>query len=226
MPIKHMSESTTRIEKAAAVYEERLSRGGEDMLLEADAFFMRRGDLYRVLRDLTHRLEEAGIPYAIIGGIALAQHGFARLTQDIDMLLTKDGLAEFRERFLGRGYVPAFPNAAKTFRSADAGVRIEIITAGEYPGDGRPKSVSFPDPESAVVEIDGMRIIRLDRLVELKLASGMTAPHRRRDLADVQDLICALELPLAFAERLDSSVGGLYRQLWAEVQTPDELQNQ
>jgi hypothetical protein len=153
-----------------------------------------------------------------MGGIALAQHGFPRMTQDIDILLTKEGLEAFKARYLWRGYVPAFSGAEKTFRAVETGVRIKVITTGEYPGDGLPKAVSFPDPREASVEICGIRVIALERLVELKLASGMTAPHRRRDLADVQDLIGALNLPLGFAKRLDPSVRALYRQLWKEAQ--------
>jgi len=57
--------------------------------------------------------------------------------------------------------------------------------------------VAFPDPVLAGEEGDGFRVISLVKLIELKLASGMTAPHRRqRDLSDVQDLIGALNLPV------------------------------
>jgi len=109
---------------------------------------------------------------------------------------------------VGRGYRPAFSGARKTFRDAETGVRIEIVTAGEYPGDGLPKPVAFPDPMTSgvTVEIEGVRVVTLEKLIELKLASGMSAPHRLRDLADVQDLIALLKLPLALADQLDSWV--------------------
>jgi len=51
----------------------------------------------------------------------------------------------------------------------------------------------------------------------LKLASGTSAPHRLRDLADVQDLIAHLSLPLALADRLDPSVQAAYRDLWEKA---------
>ena len=62
----------------------------------------------------------------------------------------------------------------------------------------------------------------LERLIELKLASGMTAPHRLRDLADVQDLIMRLELPADLGNTLDPSVRGKYRELWQSVQLSGE----
>jgi len=45
----------------------------------------------------------------------------------------------------------------------------------------------------------------------------MSAAHRLRDLADVQDLIGVLGLPAEFAEELDESVRGEYRRLWQAV---------
>ncbi len=203
------------------VYEQRLRRDSDLMLREASLYFQGQGDLYKTLQELAQRLGEAGIPYALIGGLALAQHGFVRMTEDIDILLTPAGLSAFKEKFLGRGYALAFSGAKKTFRATETGVRIEVITSGEYPGDGLPKAVSFPNPQTATLEQSGYQVIKLEKLIELKLASGMTAPHRRRDLADVQDLIRVLHLRADFTEKLDPSVRPLYIQLWQEAQTID-----
>ena len=74
-----------------------------------------------------------------------------------------------------------------------------------------------PDPSSASIEIDGIRIVTLEKLIELKLASGMTAPHRLRDLADVLELIWIRKLGADFAERLDPYVRDKYLELWDAV---------
>lgn len=205
-------------------YEVYVGQSPDRMLQEASEFFMERGNVFKALRDLARQLDEAEIPYAVLGAIALGQHGMPRMTVDIDILLAPEGLQEFKSRYLGRGYVAAFPGAEKTFRASDTGVRIEVITTGEYPGDGLPKPVRFPHPREASVEIGGIRVIALERLIELKLASGMTAAHRLRDLADVQDLIRALHLPADFAGRLDASVRPRYQELWSQAQAPDRLQ--
>ncbi|MDZ7261186.1 MAG: nucleotidyltransferase family protein [candidate division KSB1 bacterium] len=188
----------------------------------AEDFFMKKGVVYETMRRLAKRLEEENIPYAIIGGMALAFHGYARLTLDVDVLLTPEGLTAFRERLVGRGYVPAFPGATKSFLDTESKTRIEIITAGEFPGDGLPKPVAFPDPTGKTVERDHVRFIKLETLIELKLASGLTAPHRLRDLSDVQDLIMALDLPLELMEELDESVRTEYRRLWEAAQKGKE----
>jgi hypothetical protein len=79
-----------------------------------------------------------------------------------------------------------------------------------------------------MVEIAGVHVVALDRLIELKLASGTSAPHRLRDLADVQDLIVRLDLPLALADQLDPSVQAAYRDLWekARVDNTTDVERQ
>lgn len=175
---------------------------------------MKKASVQSTLERLAHRLDQEGISYAVIGGMALNVHGYVRVTRDVDVLLTPAGLEAFARLCVGRGYVAAFPGARKAFVDAESRVPIEVVTAGEYPGDGKPKAVAFPDPATSSVEIDGIRVVPLPTLIELKLASGLSAGHRLRDLADVQDLIVALELALDLENALDASVREEYRRLW------------
>jgi hypothetical protein len=199
-------------------YELELGRGGDFMLREASAFFGGGGRLRQTLHRLAERLAAEGIAYALVGGLALAEHGYPRLTEDIDIVLTAEGLERFAERC---GYRPAFAGARKSFRDAQTGVRIEVLVTGEFPGDGLPKPVAFPDPAlpETTIELDGIRVIALERLIEMKLASGLSASHRLRDLADVQDLIARLDLPLTLAERLHPSLASAFANLWEQAQT-------
>lgn len=179
---------------------------------------MQEGDVYDTLRRLVEELNEQGLDYALIGGMALVAHGYRRFTEDVDILMTPETLQAFRERFVGRGYLPAFSGAMKSFRDTRTGVKIEVVTTGEYPGDGKPKPVAFPDPIDARFQREGLWLITLEKLIELKLASGLSAPHRLRDLSDVQELIAQLKLPLDFAEKLDASVRDEYCRLWQNAQ--------
>ena len=181
-------------------------------------FFMGKSLLNSALRRIASDLEEHAIDYSVIGAIALNQHGYRRFTEDIDLLLTSEGLKKFREELIGLGYRPAFEGSTKKFRTAQENVPIEVITAGEYPGDGLPKPVKFPDPSENFVVIDGVKTITLEKLIELKLASGMTAPDRLKDLADVQELIKIKSLDSSFAARLDSSVRDRFLELQKAVQ--------
>jgi len=147
------------------------------------------------------------------------------MTQDVDLLMTREGLETFKEKFEGRGYVLAFSGAQKTFRDTETQVQIEILITGDYPGDGKPKPVAFPDPSVIFTERGGMRVIPIEILIELKLASGMSAFHRLRDLADVQDLITTLKLPIEFMDRLDASVQETFKNLWQSAKSNSENDN-
>lgn len=180
-------------------------------------FFRGVGLMNDNLRQLAKDLDDRQIAYSVIGAVALNQHGYRRFVEDVQLLLTKEGLQKFSDELVGRGYRPAFPGATRKFRATAQNVPIEVITAGEYPGDGKPKSVVFPDPSEYASEIDGVKTVSLPKLVELKLASGMTGAGRRKDLADVQELIRILGLDAGFAEQLDVSVRAMYLELHGEI---------
>jgi hypothetical protein len=133
-------------------------------------------------------------------------------------VLTPEGLEALHRELIGLGYVPAFAGAKKRLRSTRDGIIIEVMTTGEYPGDGKPKPVSIPDPSAASTEIDGVRFVTFEKLIELKLASGMTAPHRLKDLADVQELIKFRNLQKNFAEKLDPYVRDKYLELYEAIE--------
>jgi len=180
-------------------------------------FFNGTGMLNDALSRLVRDLDRNGIDYAVIGAIALNQHGYRRFTEDIDLLMTREGLDEFREKLVGLGYRPAFEGAKKKFRTTEENIPVDIITAGEFPGDGLPKPVIFPDPAAVSVVIDGVNTVSLDTLIELKLTSGISAPDRLKDLADVQEMIKLKNLDETYAERLDPYVREKFLELSSAV---------
>ena len=186
----------------------------------AGQFFMGSSKVHLALAKLARLLDEAGIPYAVIGALALNEYGYLRVTVDVDVLLTREGLDAFKHRHLGRGYLEKFPGS-KGMRDTENNVVIDVVLAGEYPGDGKPKAVSFPDPSSAASKGARIWLLPLPKFIELKLASGMTAPHRLRDLADVLEIIRIQGLTEEFAEHLDPSVRVKYREMWIASQTRD-----
>ena len=175
-------------------------------------FFAGKGMINEALKRIVKDLDDRGIDYAVIGAVALNQHGYRRFTEDIDLLLTKQGLERFQKELVGSGYRPAFEGDRKRFRTSE-NIPVEIITEGEYAGDGLPKPVRFPDPKGSSVDVEGIKTISLDKLIELKLASGLSAPHRLKDLADVQELIKVKNLDVGFADRLDPSVRAKFKEL-------------
>ena len=204
------------IDKMAVDFQTLISSPTE-AYAEGLRFFSGKGMLNDTLRKLAADLERNDIDYAVIGAVALNQHGYRRFTEDIDLLLTGEGLEKFRKTLIGLGYRPAFPGATRKFRTTGENIPVEIITSGEFPGDGLPKPVTFPEPKDSAIVIDGVRTISLEKLIELKLASGMTAGDRLKDLADVQELIKLKALDADFTEKLNEYVRAKYLELWQAV---------
>jgi hypothetical protein len=191
------------------------------LLAEAEAYFMGKGGIHDAAAAIAERLAEAAIDYAIAGAIALGEHGFKRLTVDVDILIRREGLDRFKAEWLGRGYVEVRPGG-KAVRDTINDVKIDFLLTGDFPGDGKPKPVAFPDPGEAAVAGARYRIVSLPRLIEMKLASGMTAPHRLQDLADVLRLIRATNLPSDFGAQLDPYVRDKFAELWLASRHPDD----
>lgn len=201
-------------------YEQRLDADRRWAFREGSMHFEKESAVFAAMTKITGKLAALGVPYAVAGGMAMFQHGYRRFTEDVDILITPDGLTVVHDQLEGRGYLTLF-EGSNNLRDTESGVRIEFLITGGFPGDGKPKPVAFPDPTTVGVELDGVVCVDLPTLIQLKLASG-TAAWRLKDLGDVQEMIRVLRLPINMADSLDPSVRDSYRRLWESVQTaPD-----
>jgi hypothetical protein len=187
-----------------------------------DEFFMGISPIHQAMSRLAKTLAEMDIPFAVAGAMAANAHGYHRTTADVDILIDRHDLARFKQAHLGRGWVDKF-EGSKNFRDAVSSVDIDVLLVGDYPGDGLAKPVAFPSPSDvADVSDDGIPYVKLNALLELKLASGMTAAHRLRDLADVIQLIRANNLPEEYSGKLHPYVADKYHELWRLAQVEEE----
>jgi hypothetical protein len=83
--------------------------------------------------------------------------------------------------------------------------------------------ISMSDLTTDSTEIDGIRYVTLEKLIELKLAAGISAPHRLKDLADVQELIKFKHLDANFAVKLDPYVRAKYIELQEAVSKSEDI---
>ena len=199
-------------------------RSVPEVYAEGLRYFMGEGTINKTLTRLANDLEQHEIDYMVIGAIALLAHGYPRFTEDIDLVMTSEGLQKFHDELVGLGYSPAFSGAKKRLRSTADGVSIEVMTTGEFPGDGKPKPVSMPRPADASIEINGIKFVTLEKLIDLKLASGISAADRLKDLADVQELIKFRQLGADFALKLDPYVRTKYLELEEAVRKSESSQ--
>ena len=193
-------------------YEQELEGSFPAVLREADALYGGTGRLQQTYQRLAARLHDLGISSELVGGYALILHGVRRFTEDIDLLIRPRDLAVLRDSLIGAGYV-GIPGVSRSIRDAQTGVRIDFVLSGEFPGDGKPKAIAFPDPDEHTEVLQEIRVVDLKTLIELKLASGMTAKNRLQDLADVQRLIEVHHLDDKFAAQLDPYVRAKFLEL-------------
>jgi hypothetical protein len=163
---------------------------------------MHAEDLSHALSELKRRCDREGIPFAVIGALAMRRHGSARHTEDIDIVTTPEGLERIHGRLVGHGVVPRATGDRKKLRDTVHRVDIDVLTAGEYAGaDGSPVRYPEPSSDAFVASGDGIRYATLPALVSFKIASGVWG-KRSRDLADVEALIKATGIDETFAESL------------------------
>ncbi|MFI5454300.1 MAG: nucleotidyltransferase family protein [Isosphaerales bacterium] len=148
------------------------------------------------VRDRMHRaaraLEEAGIPYAVIGGNAVAAHvgrvdeSSVRNTQDVDILLRRVDLEAAKSALAKAGFnyrhvkgIDMFLDGPKA-KARDA---VHLIFAGERVRAGDP----VPAPEIGESEATPLyRVVALDSLVKMKLTSFRDKDRMHlRDMLDV-----------------------------------------
>src|SRR5438552_7586383 len=139
-------------------------------LTEISMFFQKNDLVHQSLRRLAKRLEKAGIPYAVMGAMAVNLHGARRTTDDVDVLLTGQGLERFRRELTPKFYKPV-EGRPRRFVEKKSEVQFDVLVTGRLPGSGKLGPFAFPDPSEVAQEIENIRVISLPQLIQLKLAA-------------------------------------------------------
>jgi hypothetical protein len=142
------------------------------------------------LRRATQVLEQARIPYAVVGGNAVAawvsevDESAVRNTRDVDILLQRGDLDQAKEALSAAGFIHRHASGIDMFLDgpgAKARDVIHIVFAGEKV---RPE-YALPAPEVGESKPTAtFQVLNLDALVRMKLTS-----FRRTDQVHVIDLI-------------------------------------
>lgn len=132
-----------------------------------------------VLPALRALLDEAGIAYRIVGGVAVVHHGYARTTEDIDVLVTPDGASGLEPRLADHGFERV---REARLRHVATGVVVDLLLAGRTVP--RPGAVPYPSPDALAPSPEDPGVVGLAGLVELKLRAD-----RHQDRADVVALL-------------------------------------
>jgi len=210
------SDALRPVERLAGDAEARFVDGLE----YCGRFLMGESEAHKALYKLTALLDRERIPYAIIGAFALLEYGHRRVTVDIDLVMREEDLQAFKRRHIGHGYEERVAGTGKLL-DTEFGVNIDVLSTGRFPGDDKPKPIAFPDPATTAIRGARFALLPMPRYIELKLASGMVAPHRGKDLVDVQELIRSAQLGRDVASTLHPWVRDKFLELWELAQVKD-----
>src|SRR5579862_3972336 len=153
-------------------------------------------------------LADHEIPHLIVGGLAVQEHGYPRVTIDVDIVVPD--VLEAVE-FLTSDFSGPFARVSGRQDGVEdrrTGVIIDLLPAGLVFTQGN--KVPFPQPAKLTGDL---QFVTLEQLISLKLDSWSGAPLRRhKDRTDVIELILRRKLPrdLAVAPEVQS----LYWETW------------
>lgn len=167
--------------------------------------------LWDVARLCHSALAQAGISYAVVGGVAVCLRGYQRNTVDLDLLIRREDSDAVKAALQNAGLQWS---AEQVEFQSPSGVAVQFLLAGDRAGPG--SEVRLPDPSSErVVEtIEGLPVLSLARLIESKIACGQASLRRsHKDFADVVELISTHQLSRSFARFLHPMVREGFRQL-------------
>lgn len=172
----------------------------------------------RLLR-ATSALNQAGIPYAVVGGNAVASwvatvdEGAIRNTRDVDLLVRRDDLPAVSTALQNAGFVGGELLDVVMFRDGPDGKpseAVHLLFAGEKT---RPEHL-LPAPEIQTVQDPAnYSVIALDSLVSMKLMS-----NRDKDRTHLRDLIGVGLIDASWLPRLPAELAERLKQI---LDTPD-----
>jgi hypothetical protein len=172
----------------------------------------------RLLR-ATAALNDTGLPYAVVGGNAVASwvatidEGAVRTTRDIDLLVRRSDLSPITAALEGAGFVRDELLDVVMFRDGPDGKpseAIHLLFAGERTRSDDP--LPAPDIET-VSDPANFRVITLESLIVMNLMS-----NRRKDQVHVQDLIGVGLVDESWLTRLPPELASRLKHL---LDTPD-----
>ena len=157
-------------------------------------------------------LADHDIPHLVVGGLAVQEHGYPRMTIDVDIVVPDvlEAVEFLTASLTGPFYrVHGVDDRVEDRRN---GVMIDLLPAGKVLRRGC--KVPFPQPGKIAEQI---QIATLEQLILLKLDSWAGSPARRlKDKADVNELILRRKLPRDLA--VAPAVRPLYLETWDALQ--------
>jgi hypothetical protein len=166
------------------------------------------------LRRAAQALENAGVPYAVIGGNAVAvwvsrvDERAVRNTPGVDLLLNRADLQRATVAFRAAGFIPGINCGRHQFLDSQSERPLGTVQVFWAAEKFRPEHCS-PTPEVTESEQDKeCRILPLEALVRMKLTS-----FRDKDRTHLRDLLDVGLLDASWPARLPAELGARLQTL-------------
>lgn len=173
-------------------------------------------NLWRAAVQCHRILATADISHTVCGGVAVCLHGYQRNTVDLDLIIEPEHAAKVRQLLEEAGLT--WDTEAKEFRTS-GGVAVQFLMTGDRAGNDSEVRLPAPTGDLNVEIVDGLPVLRLSRLIEIKIACGLGSVRRtHKDFADVVELIAIRKLDGSFARHLHKSVRSTFRRLVRNAQ--------
>jgi hypothetical protein len=185
-------------------------------MIQEDALLLREAtgtsDVVETARAIAGALAHYDIAHLVVGGLAVQEFGYPRVTIDLDIVVP-DVLeaVEFGTADLSNT-LARVQGTQDRLRDRRTGVIIDMLPAGRVLKAGC--KVPFPHP---TVASGKLQFATLEQLISLKLDSWVNSPlHRLRDKTDVVELVLRRKLPRTLA--VDACVRDSYLEIWDGLQ--------
>ncbi len=173
--------------------------------------------LWQIAVSCHELFQQAKIPHSICGGVAVCLHGYQRNTTDVDIIVNPEDSAQIKELLLASDY--EWDEIDKEFRSP-SGIAVQFLISGEKAGNDSEVKIPKPDGELNIEVREGLTVVKLSRLIEMKIASGAGSLRRtHKDFADVVELIAIRKLDGTFARYLHKSLRKTFKELVRSAQS-------
>lgn len=169
---------------------------------------MRKSDYEEIVKTL----DEAGVSFITVGGIAVNEHGYGRNTFDVDLVirLTRESILRAFAALEAIGYSPRVPITAEQFSEPEQRRRLieekqmKVLNFWSDRHRETPLDIFVSEPFDYAEEYEQaetreispglcVRVVSLPMLLEMKRVAG-----RPKDLADIDELSLLHGLPSSY----------------------------
>ncbi|PWU13948.1 MAG: hypothetical protein C5B50_18375 [Verrucomicrobia bacterium] len=167
-------------------------------------------------KETSEVLAHNGIPNLVAGGIAVQLHGYARFTNDVDLVVAD--IEKAHSLLLSKGFRQSLLKALAVVHPMFK-VTIDLLPGGKSL-EVR-SQVPFPVPRDATAILQP---VTMEELIGLKLDSYVRATATRgQDKADVEKLIINNRLPRELPG-IHPAMVDLYHQIWDAIAAETSVQ--